>query len=74
VATVSNCEHLATVPVESGGRRVATLCVDCDEQLSAAWGCVGCEWETQMEQTLDGEVITFHTLRRRCRLHRTASA
>lgn len=52
---MSDCPHDTTVPVEVVQpdadpthapviEVVARLCLDCDDQLPANWGCGDCEW------------------------------
>lgn len=55
------------------GRPLAHLCLACDQQLPANWGCPDCCWETYEDRRLcDPEPdITFFCTRR-CTTHQEA--
>ena len=69
--TARYCQHRRTAPVTSlGGTVVARLCLGCDTQMSAAWGCPACEWDSADITTLaDTHTVEDYYLRRACPRH-----
>lgn len=71
------CTHADHVPVESlvddQVTVVARLCLDCDAQLHAGWGCPACEWQqfAKPRRLCDpiNRIDLEHVLVRPCREH-----
>lgn len=65
---VTLCLHERAVPVAAvAGEDVAALCLDCDAQLPAGWGCPDCDYAdfTVAESATFGRVRIFA-----CEAHR----
>lgn len=61
------------VQTVNDGQPVARLCLDCDAQLPAAWGCTDCGWTPAERRVCDPLNHTPLILTRPCPTHQEAT-